>query len=126
VTSSRSAEPGGLSIPGPLPRAAGIGNLAGIGMAGHLCHPAPNPEAGAVWAVAGGGAAGGRGLGAGPIPCGGRHGGADIPAGGFPGNVSQWRRTLRMRAAQQRTVETSYWAAVDAAEAQTLPDSGTR
>ena len=46
----------------------------------------------------------------------------DIPRWrGSPDTFAQWRRTLRMRAAQQRTVETSYWAAVDAAEAQTLP-----
>jgi hypothetical protein len=34
---------------------------------------------------------------------------------------SQWRRTLLARAAQQQSVENTYQAAVDAAEAQTLP-----
>src|SRR5262249_57401065 len=47
---------------------------------------------------------------------------SDIARGrGSPEASAQWRRTLRMRTAQHKTVETSYWAAVDAAEAQTLP-----
>src|SRR5262249_43237409 len=46
----------------------------------------------------------------------------DIPRWrGSPHTFAQWRRTLRMRATQQKTVETSYWAAVDDAQAQTLP-----
>ena len=46
----------------------------------------------------------------------------DIPRWrGSVQTLSQWRRTLRAREAQKQTVENGYQAAMDAAEAQTLP-----